>query len=244
MKATKFILVALLCLQASCAFGCYSGTKQIAKNTITTSEAATKSTSMSRETDSLSVKSRAGTAHINTEANAAKLDLANALQTGDVGPLATPLIKSADVHIDSILIESKAIDTNLLRIEALQKELVNLQGRILKDQASTQTVLPTVEDKTPFWAPLVKYGTYAAILIALCVVLWQTGLGLLIKKAVWALGVGLPSRTAAAKLDVEAVESGRVSAPQRERIAAQRASDPAYDAAFKKHKKQLNRKKK
>ena len=77
----------------------------------------------------------------------------------------------------------------------------------------------------------------AAIVVGIIVLLWQTGLGALIKRALWALGWFIPKstmRSAAADMKVLDHED---EMDQREAIAIRRSSDPAYEAARKKLKR-------
>ena len=87
-----------------------------------------------------------------------------------------------------------------------------------------------VADITPWWANLLKYGFISISGIAVVVILWQTGLGTVIRLAVgW-----LPSRKLnEAKLAVSALNDAD-PVTMREYIAAKRSSDPMFDAAWKK----------
>jgi hypothetical protein len=94
--------------------------------------------------------------------------------------------------------------------------------------------LSGVEDKTPAWIGMMVWIAIAAVLVASAVILWQTGIGTAIRVAIgW-----IPRRKAAAA--ALAVDMLDPSSPEgdREYIAAQRAQDPLFDAAYRRAKKQ------
>jgi hypothetical protein len=90
--------------------------------------------------------------------------------------------------------------------------------------------LSGVEDKTPAWMTMLTYGAIAVVAVALVIVLWQTGIGSAIRVAIgW-----LPRRkVVAAELAVDMLDPNRPEG-DREYIAAMRAQDPMFDAAFRK----------
>lgn len=137
-------------------------------------------------------------------------ELDAALDTGDVGPAAVP-------HVD----QAKA------------------NQHVIRDEADkARTALHGVEDTTPWWRRLLANLAIAGALIALVILLWQTGLGYLIKRVCYAIGLFIPRGTkATAALDAEAVVRRRACSEQRESIAAKRATDPAYDAEFIRQKR-------
>ena len=94
--------------------------------------------------------------------------------------------------------------------------------------ASIHVALGGVEDKTPAWMSTLTWVALAAVLVAVAVILWQTGIGMAIRIAIgW-----IPRKPrqeaelAANMLDPSKPENAR------EFIAAQRASDPYFNAAF------------
>ena len=96
--------------------------------------------------------------------------------------------------------------------------------------AGIHIALGGVEDKTPAWMSMLTWIAIAAVVVAVCVILWQTGFGTFVRIAIgW-----LPRRQ---RQDADLAE-GMLdpSKPEdaREYIAARRASDPYFDAAFKK----------
>ena len=131
-----------------------------------------------------------------------------------------------------------ASNSNEIRSEA---QLLASHGAAIKDPvvvagatridslaASIHVALGGVEDKTPAWMSTLTWVALAAVLVAVAVILWQTGIGTAIRLAIgW-----IPRRPrqeaelAANMLDPSKPENAR------EFIAAQRASDPYFNAAF------------
>lgn len=101
---------------------------------------------------------------------------------------------------------------------------------ILGETKDISGAVGEVADITPWWANLLKYGFISISGIAVVVILWQTGLGTVIRLAVgW-----LPKRKVnEAKLAVSALNDAD-PVTMREYIAAKRSSDPMFDAAWKK----------
>jgi hypothetical protein len=114
------------------------------------------------------------------------------------------------------------------------KEVVTRAERISGLAGDIHGSIPHLEDRTPAWLSTLWWVAAAVVAVAIAVMLWQTGLGTAIRVAVgW-----LPRRKvqdaslAAGMLDPDKPEDAR------EYIAARRASDPEFDAAWRKvHKK-------
>ena len=92
--------------------------------------------------------------------------------------------------------------------------------------------LPGTEDRVPAWLSTVGWVAIAIVAVAVVVLLWQTGIGTAIRVAIgW-----LPRRKvndaelAAGMLDPANPEDAR------EYVAARRASDPEFDAAWRRLK--------
>ena len=81
----------------------------------------------------------------------------------------------------------------------------------------------------------------AGIVVGIIVLLFQTGLGALIKRALWSLGWFIPKTTMkSAQADMKVLDRGNEMA-HREAIAIRRSSDPAYEAARKKLKQKASK---
>ena len=115
------------------------------------------------------------------------------------------------------------------------QEVVTRAGRIHDLAADVHARIPHLEDKEPAWLSVLWWCAVAAVVAGVAVVLWQTGLGTAIRVAIgW-----LPRR----KVQDAALASGMLdpSKPEdaREYVAARRASDPEFDAAWRRiHKKE------
>ena len=97
--------------------------------------------------------------------------------------------------------------------------------------AGIHVALGGVEDKTPAWMSMLTWIAIAAVVVAVCVILWQTGIGTFVRIAIgW-----LPRRKVAiADLAASTLDPSRPEG-DRELVAALRA-DPEIDAAFKRAK--------
>lgn len=85
-----------------------------------------------------------------------------------------------------------------------------------------------VKDVTPWWATLLQVGLWAVIVVAVVVLLWQTGIGQALRAAVGLI----PRRTRAEAQMAAAVLDPSRKEDVREWIAARRAADPLFSAAF------------
>lgn len=108
--------------------------------------------------------------------------------------------------------------------------VVNGASKIDTLAAGIHIALGGVEDKTPAWMSMLTWIAIAAVVVAVVVLLWQTGLGTMIR-----LAIGWLPRKQRQDADL-AASMLNPSKPEdaREYIAARRASDPYFDAAFKK----------
>jgi len=84
----------------------------------------------------------------------------------------------------------------------------------------------------PFWATLLQWGLGAVVAVALVALLWQTGLGTLIRVA-----IGWIPRRVQNEADLAGKMLGDDPATAREFVAAKRASDPLFAAAWGKSTK-------
>ena len=100
---------------------------------------------------------------------------------------------------------------------------------ILHEVAQISTAVAGVKDIVPFWATLIQWALGAVVAVALVVLLFQTGLGTAIRLALgW-----IPKRK---QMDADLARqamSDQDPTTMREYIAARRASDPLFAAAWK-----------
>tara|TARA_Y100001973_G_scaffold106509_1_gene184881 strand:+ start:1086 stop:1604 length:519 start_codon:yes stop_codon:yes gene_type:complete len=118
----------------------------------------------------------------------------------------------------------------------IQHEAVGGQGEqetILSLTQDVHTVLPHVQDKTPYWANLLQYMAIAVIVVAVFLILWYTGIGSLMKRL-----IGFVPKPKRREADLAAsVLDDASPTTMREWIATRRATDPEFDYAFKEAKR-------
>ena len=93
--------------------------------------------------------------------------------------------------------------------------------------------LPGVQDRTPAWLSTLKWWGIALAAAAVAFVLWQSGAFTALRIAIgW-----LPRRqVATAELAADMLDPARPES-EREFVAAMRARDPVFDAAYRRIKK-------
>jgi len=90
--------------------------------------------------------------------------------------------------------------------------------------------IPSVQAVTPAWLSTLQWWGIAVAIAGVAFVLWQSGIGTFVRVAVgW-----LPRRKVTqAELAVDMLDPDRPEG-EREYVAAMRAQDPEFDAAFRK----------
>jgi hypothetical protein len=93
--------------------------------------------------------------------------------------------------------------------------------------------LPGVQDRVPAWLSTLKWWGIALAAVAVAFVLWQSGAFTALRIAIgW-----LPRRqVATAELAADMLDPARPES-EREFVAAMRARDPVFDAAYRRIKK-------
>ena len=128
-------------------------------------------------------------------------------------------------------------DKDIRQINASAISGIEEQSKILSLVADVHSDLTKVSDRSPWWAAMLSKIATAAAIIGVAFVLWQTGIGHLVKRVVYSLGWFIP---ASVRRDV-ALDSKNLDsddpATLRESIAAKRAGNPAYDAAWKRNRR-------
>lgn len=136
---------------------------------------------------------------------------------------------SLQLHFDTI---DKSIGSLTFSLDAVVSE----QKKIIAIQADQQIKATEVEDKK---SPLLAYLKYLPWIAGpiIFIFLWFSPVGSLIRTVFFSITAFIPtSAISSAKLDSEALEHPAAPSELREAVAARRASDPAYRAAFKKIK--------
>ena len=106
------------------------------------------------------------------------------------------------------------------------------QDEIQNSVANIRKELPRVEDKESSLMELMQRISLAGILIAVVIILWQTGIGTLLRKLLYSISWFIPSKSKReAEMDLKAVDENNAMT-LREVIASKRASDAAYNSAY------------
>lgn len=156
-------------------------------------------------------------------------------------------------HLSHILLASLLVgcsplarvssNTNAIREEAQvlidhgqatgDQEVVTHAQRISNLAADTHVRLSGLEDKVPAWLSTIWMVAIAVAAVAVGIILWQTGIGTAIRIAIgW-----LPrSKVRDADLAVGMLDPNNPE-NAREYVAARRASDPEFDAAWRRIQK-------
>ncbi len=105
------------------------------------------------------------------------------------------------------------------------------QTQIIEATSIVVESVSQVEDKVPWWASMIQTVAIAAIVVAVLIGLWYTGIGTLLRKV---LGFIPEAKKEEAKLLDESLEDPK---KLKEAVAAMRAKDPLLNEAFKKRRK-------
>jgi len=115
--------------------------------------------------------------------------------------------------------------------------IIDDQEEIIGNADGVLDRIPMVEDTVPWWASMIQRGSTALIAIGIIATFWYLGLGSIVKRIVWSMGLFIPGRAMrAAAIDLKHYESDN-PVTMREGVAVRRSSDPAYEAARKLIKK-------
>jgi hypothetical protein len=111
------------------------------------------------------------------------------------------------------------------------------QVAILAASEEIVRALPGVKDVTPWWATLLSWGLIALSVVGVVALLWMTGLGAFVKRLLAAVGLLIPAaERREANLAAKALETDS-DVSVREWIAARRAADPMFDAAYRRERR-------
>ncbi len=141
--------------------------------------------------------------------------------------------ESSKGRFEAIGSETASPAPDVGRIAHESAEGVREQDAIIAATERIVSAIPGVQDTTPWWAVLLTRVIAFLAAVGALGVAWYLGVGTLLSRLLWSLGLCLPRRArddaalARAMLDPERAEG------PREYVAARRAADPAFDAAFK-----------
>lgn len=123
---------------------------------------------------------------------------------------------------------------------AAQQTIIERSDQGLLEQATISSTVKeiieatsSVKDAEPWWAVLLQYASVAVISLAVIIILWQTGVGLVIRRLI---GFIPTAKKEEAKILDEALSS-ESETTIREAVAMLRAKDPELNEAFKRRKK-------
>jgi|6_EtaG_2_1085325.scaffolds.fasta_scaffold07471_12 hypothetical protein len=134
-----------------------------------------------------------------------------------------------------------AVNTKEPETASKAETIAGHQENIIEEASDIRTQLHGVSDKTPWWARMLQQISVAVIILGIIVLLWQTGIGLFIKKIFWAMGLFIPSRAMrSAEVDLKHTSENHPLSFE-ESVAVRRTSDPAYEYARKKLKKEYTK---
>jgi flagellar biosynthesis component FlhA len=121
-----------------------------------------------------------------------------------------------------------------------QQTIIERSDQGLLEQATISSTVKeiieatsSVKDAEPWWAVLLQYASVAVISLAVAIILWQTGVGLVIRRLI---GFIPTAKKEEAKILDEALSS-ESETTIREAVAMLRAKDPELNEAFKRRKK-------
>ena len=138
-------------------------------------------------------------------------------------------------HGRFVWIEGNATDTAGVKAQAA--EGAKEQVAIIAATEGIVRALPGVKDVTPWWANLIGWGLIALAIVGVVALLWMTGLGAFVKRLLAAVGLLIPAaERREANLAAKAIDYGS-DVSVREWIAARRASDPMFDAAYRRERR-------
>ena len=134
-------------------------------------------------------------------------------------------------------VETSALAANDRQIVTEARAGAKEQATIIGATEAIVRALPGVKDVTPWWATVLTYGLIALSVVGVVALLWMTGLGAFVKRLLAAVGLMIPAaERREANLAAKAIDYGS-DVSVREWIAARRASDPMFDAAYRRERR-------
>lgn len=154
-----------------------------------------------------------------------------ALLLAGCSPTARIAAHANEIRSEATLLVEHGTQTN-------DKVVVDHARKIEALAAEIHEEVPRTQDRTPAWLSVLLWGAGAVVAVCVVVFLWQTGIGQFIRVS---LGWIPRKQQALSSLAVDMLDPQRPEG-DREFIAALRAQDPEFDAAFR--RAQVRRKEK
>lgn len=159
---------------------------------------------------------------------------------GAFGCSAVQEISSQTQTIDDLAQSSESRFVKIADISEVDEVEVEAKHGIVEQQSIQNSVseirqaLPRVENKTPSWMTIFERLSFVGILIAVIILIWQTGIGTLIRRLLYSMSLFIPRKSRRdAEMDLKIADSDD-KMTIREAIASKRSSDPAYNSAYTK----------
>ena len=121
-------------------------------------------------------------------------------------------------------------------IDTQAKYGVTEQQEIQDSVANIRKELPRVEDKSPDWMVMIERLSIAGILIAIIILIWQTGIGTLIRRLLYSVSWFIPSESKR-QVEMDLKVADEENEMTMREVIAHRRSDPAYNSAYKLHRR-------
>ena len=147
------------------------------------------------------------------------------------------------IHADAATIRGHAQDTIILA-EALPpdvgKPIIVRQEKIVDLSSNIQENTTRVKNITPWWASLLGRVAMAAVAVAVLLILWQTGVGYIIRRILMSIGLFIPKPQRRHVSEVYDLREGERTID--EIVEERRLTDPAFEAAYRKEGRRRRRK--
>lgn len=137
------------------------------------------------------------------------------------------------INRQAVLIREEATQLQVSGETQHSEKIIASANKIISEVSDIHSSVPQIKDVTPAWLSALQLFFYAAIAIAVCVILWQTGLGNFIRLAI----NFLPQKKIQEASLLKSVLDDQKPETVREFVAAKRGADPLLDAAFRRQAK-------
>ena len=135
-------------------------------------------------------------------------------------------------HLEGISKAATSIPPGIEEIKTRSDQGISEQTAIIEEAQGILEKTSEVKDIVPWWANLLEITMIAVSLVAVVIILWNTGIGLAIRKVI---GLIPEAKKDQAKFLMEALNG---NTDLKESVAFMRAKDPLLDSAFKRRKEQ------
>ena len=133
------------------------------------------------------------------------------------------------INRQAVLIREQATELQASGETQHSSKIIASANKIISEVSDIHSSIPQIKDVTPAWLSTLQLFFYAVIFIAVCVMLWQTGLGNFIRLAM----NFLPQKKIQEASLLKSVLDDQTPETMREFVAAKRGADPLLDAAFR-----------